>query len=161
MQRLYEGQDRDLTASLQGSCKDFITFLQLKYEEDKHELPRAACILVFDEAQELGDLPPKNGNSEERTYFHHLGSVLKQLIPYKVFSVFLSTNSNLRPLAPPTHLHPSAREASESMRLHPPITELPFDVFAKNLHDNLCSTGESTLSAMCSVDIMVHFGRTM
>ena len=30
-------------------------FLQLKYEEDKRELRQVACVLVFDEAQELGE----------------------------------------------------------------------------------------------------------
>ena len=149
--------------SLQSSCQDLIAFLEPEYKEDKRKLPPVACILVFDEAQELVDSPLKNGDPEERSYFHHLASVLKQLVPHKVFSVFLSTDSNLRSLAPPVQLHPSLRGLPEPEQPHlcPPITELPFDVFAKDLHDNLSTTGKFTLSAMCSLDVMVNFGRAM
>ena len=168
MQELYEGQDQlgDLTVSLQSSCKKFIALLRLKYKEDECELPQVACLLVFDEAQELAALLPKNGDSEERSYFHYFGSVLKELVPYNhaVFSVFLSTNSNVQFLAPPSiQLHPSLREVPEPEpgQSHPPITELPFDVFAKDLNDNLSITGKSMLSETCSVGVMARFGRTM
>ena len=163
MQKLCDEQDRDLTPSLLDSCRDFIAFLEPKYKEDKLKLPPVPCILVFDEAQELTQSSPKSGDPEGRSYFHHLGSVLKQLLPCNVFSVFLSTNSNLRSLAPPVRLHPSLRglPEPEQSRLYPPITELPFDVFAKDLHDTLSTAGKSTLSAMCSLDVMVNFGRTM
>ena len=119
-------------------------------------------MLVFDEAQELTE-SHNNGNPQERSSFHHLGSILKTMIRFNIFSVFLSTNTNVWSLAPPGRLHPSLREVPESKQLylHPPITELPFDVFARHLNDNLARRGKSTLSAMCSLDVMVTFGRTM
>ena len=113
---------------------------------------------MFDEAQEL----TTTSNDEERNKYHRLGSVLKEIVEHPVFTVFLSTNSNIRMPAPPspTSLHPSLRQVPDAPE-HPPLTELPFDVFAKDLNDELSENGRFTLSAVSSLDVMVRFGRSM
>ena len=143
---------------LRTSCKDFVAFLQNQYKLDNPPAsPEVPCILVFDEAQEL----TTTSNDEERNKYHRLGSVLKEIVEHPVFTAFLSTNSNIRMLAPPAYLHPSLRQVPNAPELHPPLTELPFDVFAKDLNDKLHENGRSTLSVVSSLDVMVCFGRTM
>ena len=60
----------------------------------------------------------------------------------------------------PASLHPSLRQVPDAAE-HPFLTELPFDVFAKDLNDELYENGRSTLSAVSSLDVMVRFGRSM
>ena len=142
---------------LRTSCKNFVAFLQNQYNLDNPTAcPRVLCILVFDEAQELTIA----SNYEDRNKYHRLGSILKETVDDPVFTVFLSTNSNIRKLAPPSYLHPSLRQVPDR-ELSPPLTELPFDVFAKDLNNELCENGRSTLREVSSLDVMVHFGRTM
>ena len=56
--------------------------------------------------------------------------------------------------------HPSSHTMPMSWPL-PPITEVPFDIFARNLYDDLCESRQLTLSTTCSIDDMAHFGRVM
>lgn len=149
----YATRNGHLTSFLQSSCVDFVKFLKSQHGD----YPGVHCILVFDEAQPLTKLMPGG----EHSYFHRFGSVLAKIVTQPVFTIFLSTNSNIRALAPPPHLHPSVRVATQEQQLLPPSTELPFDVFAWDLNDELIGSTGSTLSAVCSLNIMVRFGRTM
>ncbi|KIJ14749.1 hypothetical protein PAXINDRAFT_12577 [Paxillus involutus ATCC 200175] len=155
-----QNDTKGLSDTLTYSCEDFVKCLQTQYQLDDPsvDLPPVACILTFDEAQELAEEPksPKN-----RSGFHNLGSVLKSISSYAVFSVFLSTNSNLWAIAPPIHSHPSLHKVPHPAQLHPPITELPFDLFARGLYTKLCQSNECSLSATCTVPVMACFGRTM
>lgn len=106
---------------------------------------------MFDEAQELGNVA-KNGDLEECSYFHHLRLVLKEIVLHPVFSVFISTTPNFWSVPPPIQSH-----LLLDLQLHPPITELPFDIFARDLDENR----RYTLNAVCSADVMARFGRPM
>lgn len=150
--------DSDLFRTLRRSCDEFVACLQAQYSLDNSETPPAACILVFDEAQELMGKP---GVPQSRSKFRNLAVVLKYIGQCPIFSVFLYSNFNVRSLSPAVGLHPSVGDFPDPPFFHPPITEFPFDVFAKGLYSKLRGEKNSTLSETCTVDVMACFGRTM
>jgi hypothetical protein len=118
-------------------------------------------VLAFDEAHTLTSKPPGT-DSLHRTCFYHLGHVLTWLNSQPIFSLFMSTNSQVQELAPPRHLHPSSR-GTFGAALLPPITELlPFDVFA---HHIFVKKEEEmsivTLETATQPDVITRFGRPM
>jgi hypothetical protein len=118
-------------------------------------------VLAFDEAHTLTH-KPYGTDSLHRTCFHHLGHVLTRLNTQPVFSLFMSTNSQMQEVAPSIHLHSSSR-GTLGATLLPPITELlPFDVFA---HHIFAKKQEEmsvvTLETATLPDVITRFGRPM
>lgn len=146
---LLQQPEEILFKTLQDSCKEFIEYLRIQYTE----FHPVACILAFDEAQELTERPITR--KQTFSLYHDLGLVLKAIGSTSVFSVFISTNPNIWSLAP------LVEPFRCSPRLCPPVTELPFDVFASNLCSDLRESGECTLTAACQVEVMARFGRAM
>ena len=94
--------------------------------------------------------------------FHALGRVLSWITMEPLFTLFLSTNSSVIPLAPPTDAHPSAHAEWERVKAYPPYTELPFDTFSDGLGSELQkSHGIVTLDRACTLEVMVRYGRPM
>ena len=109
-------------------------------------------VLYFDEVHVL-----TNDNlADDRTIYHALCREMSQWNRHPIFTVFLSTNSNLPKFAPPGYLHPSDRV---NIRDSPqaPITELPFDCFP----DEKPFKTNMTLSDVSEIEYMVKFGRPL
>jgi hypothetical protein len=118
-------------------------------------------LLVFDEAHSLTHKPSMAASQRERTAFHNLGYVLTHLTRSRIFSLFMSTNSQVQELAPPSHEHPSLRIAP-GRDLLPPITELlPFDIFAQNIATDKAMSLPVTLATAVDPDVFTRFGRPM
>jgi hypothetical protein len=122
---------------------------------------KAFCLVYFDEAHTLCGNPSVN-DKRERSEYHNLGKVLSLLFQaeHKIFFLFLSTNSRLSALVPPTHSHPSARSWIGT-RLLPPYTELPFDVFGDQVISQLKQTNSLFLNDVCQTKEIIKFGRPL
>jgi len=125
---------------------------------------RCAFFIYIDEAHTLTGDPPKWNNSRSRSAYHCLGSALTYMKTLPVFTLFLSTNSKLKSLAPTTASHPSARVFGDESILFPPYTELPFDIFTEKLCERLekkDSSSSMALKKLCSTEVLVRFGRPL
>jgi hypothetical protein len=121
-----------------------------------------AFFIYIDEAHTLTHDPPKENKDRDRSAYHSLGTALTYMKAVPVFTLFLSTNSKLRALAPTTASHPSARVFGAESILFPPYTELPYDIFTKKLCARLNEDGSAvTLTEMCSAETLVRFGRPL
>ncbi|KAF8323466.1 uncharacterized protein EI90DRAFT_3292349 [Cantharellus anzutake] len=120
---------------------------------------RCAFFIYIDEAHTLTKDP--KGSGRDRSAYHALGHVLRWVRSQPFFTLFLSTNSKLRSLAPTPSLHPSTRDWGFTT-LFAPYTELPFDIFSHGICSQL-DEGQVpvTLDRMCSVEEMARFGRPL
>ncbi|KAJ7291273.1 hypothetical protein C8J57DRAFT_1704923 [Mycena rebaudengoi] len=115
----------------------------------------APVVIVIDEAHPLASKNTSDGRSFLRVMEHALGS-LKDL---GIFTVFLSTNSKIEALTPPTKRHPSYRGGGNMGVLIPPLTEFgEFDLFLGKAAD-LLRSGSLTLNRLLLPEYIVSFGR--
>ncbi|KAB5596242.1 G2/mitotic-specific cyclin cdc13 [Ceratobasidium theobromae] len=139
-----------LKVSLQRSCEELRKAVTSQAKEN-----RRFYLVSFDEAHGLNK--PPIGGKITRSLYQNLEKVLAGLQNHRAFFVFLSTNFSLRQSPPSIVGHPSARSyAPHGDYLYPPITELPFDVFAK---DYLQNNKPYTLENLCTIEAMSQFGR--
>ena len=71
-----------------------------------------------------------------------------------IFSIFLSTNSDLQKLAPPTVFATSAQITDPDAYAQAPITELPFDCFHK-------FPKVENFESLSSMGFLMSFGRPL
>ncbi|KZV99174.1 hypothetical protein EXIGLDRAFT_726239 [Exidia glandulosa HHB12029] len=135
---VYDDALHDAAQSLQARLLD--------WRHDKN------MILCFDEAHTLLEKP----NESQRSPYHHLESALNIVQEFKIFALFMSTVSLLGDLAYTADRHPSYRVQTNSS-LFPPITELPFDVFASSILQN----GPVTMQEVMQVKSAAKFGRPL
>ena len=114
--------------------------------------------MYFDEAHMLTtDVSKANVLWQGKDLYDCLLSHLNHFVEYPVFSIFLSTNSSLSDLAPPTREAKSSRARNALDHVQAPITETPFD----------CSPTlyvvPNTLKwqDVCKIEFMAQFGRPM
>ncbi|CUA71498.1 Apolipoprotein B-100 [Rhizoctonia solani] len=143
----------ELATDLRTSCRRLIARVRLTSDE------KNACFVYFDEAHPLTQAIKNPSNQHKRNQFHNLGKVLSHLINYKMFFIFLSTNSSLKDLAPPVAFYRSERKVVGE-QLIAPFTELPFDIHENNVIPRFKSR-MLTLKEACKVDVMVLFGRAL
>lgn len=114
-------------------------------------------MIYFDEAHTLTNYPtdPKDLNGKD--LYDCLLSCLVHFIDQSLFTIFLSTNSSLSNLAPPSRDAKSARARDASKNLQAPITETPFDCYPGFLvqPDTLSWRDVST------IQFMAKFGRPL
>lgn len=121
---------------------------------------KVKLMLYFDEAHTLtGDQPilVDEANDKTMNLYDGLCSSLADLYKQPLFTIFLSTNSNLSQLARAGRLASSARASQNPGVLQAPITETAFDC-SPNL---LVRSGELTLEDVCSIEFMAQFGRPL
>jgi hypothetical protein len=111
-------------------------------------------VLYFDEAHELHETS-KDGTSPVDSQYARLCWTLDLLTRENMFSVFLSTNSNLSHFAPTLEDHPSKRNRSDIM-LQPPFTEMPF-----GMPEYSVNPSELRLEVMKSEQFMAKLGRPL
>lgn len=86
-----------------------------------------SILMYFDEAHTL-NVPSMSQQQSSLSHHHLLTKSLNKFNSFPIFSVFLSTNSNMSILSPPQRQHPSIRVSTNSNdSLQTPYTELPFD----------------------------------
>lgn len=79
-----------------------------------------------------------------------------------IFTVFLSTSSNLGVFIPHRSHYASerVRNAPEDP-LHAPVVELPWDVWRGPNNEPISREGELRLEDVCTASFMVRFGRPL
>ncbi|KAF8684561.1 hypothetical protein RHS04_01240 [Rhizoctonia solani] len=144
----------ELERLMKSSCDKLLSTLMSSQPDKSGD---NVCFVYFDEAHLLTLPVEKAYEGHERNQYHNLGTVLSMLINYRVFFIFLSTNSRLEGFAPPVSSYPSERVTSGS-KLISPFTELPFDIHSKNM---LIERRPLTLTNAADVDVMAAFGRPL
>jgi len=109
-------------------------------------------IMYFDESHTLFHLPLRDRSSRYAALCRALDNMSKT----KIFSLFLSTNSNLSRYAPPRDQAFSSR-TSGADGLRAPFTELPFDCHP----DFPISQGQYTLATSGKLSFLSQFGRPL
>src|SRR5260370_26252184 len=114
-------------------------------------------VMYFDEAHSL--LTPfytQHKPDRPQTRYDVMLSCLEDMrtktLP--IFSIFLSTNSDLRKLAPPAVFATSARMTDPDAYAQAPITELPFDCFRS-------FPKIENFESLSSVGFLTSFGRPL
>ncbi len=126
---------------------------------DEHR-PATNCFLLYiDEAETLTQ-EPVAGSKRTRSALRSLDHVLSWINSDPLFTLFLSTNFKLRSLVPPTSSYPSARDWAR-VRVYPPYTELPFDIFSIGPSRLPESYEKMTLDLACTLEVMTRFGRPL
>ncbi|KAF8159993.1 hypothetical protein B0H34DRAFT_705708 [Crassisporium funariophilum] len=93
---------------------------------------------------------------ENRSTYHALCSVLRDLIETPIFALFMSTTSKTRQLAPPVLVDPSSRVTGGELVQHPPYTAFPFDVYKAIIVENT-----RNLDEVCELSFLCRFGRPL
>ncbi|KAJ1300604.1 hypothetical protein OPQ81_002258 [Rhizoctonia solani] len=133
----------------------------LKVVEPGYSPSKNACFVPFDESHKLTKSPQAIIGFRSRSPYHNLGTVLSKLCHLPIFFIFLSTNSHLQQFAPSVSHHPSAR-VSNGSKLVAPFTELPFDVFMKEMFEELDGSKRArSLVNACTTDVMSSMGRPL
>ena len=118
--------------------------------------PDVRLIIYFDEAHQLCSIDISN--DEDCKNLHDvISSCFNRFIAFRIFGIYLSTNSHLANLAPSGPMSHSARARAAARDLQAPITEIPFDCHP-DLHivPNKLKLGDIT-----RIEFMSKFGRPM
>ncbi|KAF8324295.1 uncharacterized protein EI90DRAFT_3075735 [Cantharellus anzutake] len=139
---------------MQDSCRKFIKAIS----SDDGRAEDVKCIVYFDDAHQLTE-PVSPNNARRYSPHHNFGTVLSELAYSPVFFIFLSTSSHPPEFNPFPASHPSVRVA-QGLRLSPPFTELPFDIFVDKVFENLESQKKNrSLENVGQTGVMAGFGR--
>ena len=98
-----------------------------------------------------------------RTVYQNLSTVLAWLKALPVFTIFLSTKSQLQELTALVAKQSFFRVENGTL-FFPPFTELSFDTFATGLYTSLkeqSPNGSVSLNSVCSLDVIARFGRPL
>jgi hypothetical protein len=115
---------------------------------------KVELVLYLDESQKMTE------TTEDgiRSPYHTFCSSLNSIIPLNIFTIFLSTNSNLSRYAPSSRVHPSLRVREKNLvGIQAPFTELPFDLYK----GPIVVEDKSTLEDVCTPAFMARFGRPL
>lgn len=113
-------------------------------------------LLAFDEAHTLAYPVAPEEKPIIQTLFFVLRRVLRTLIDYPMFGLFLSTTGNMHEFIPPPERDPSARAVDEGLQLFPPFVELGFDQMLEGTDMNKLDIEE-----VSTIAFMVKFGRPL
>ncbi|GAB1527882.1 hypothetical protein RhiTH_011070 [Rhizoctonia solani] len=150
--KINKGSLRDIETSMQKSCQALLELIQPDSSNQDN-----ICLIYFDEAHSLTESVKTPDQEHERSQYHNLGTAMASLIDYRLFFIFLSTNSRLENFAPPPTSFPSDRVAN-GLRLIPPFTELPFDIYESTVLDDI---NILSLESVSKTKVMVGFGRAL
>ncbi|KAF8749052.1 hypothetical protein RHS01_10436 [Rhizoctonia solani] len=142
----------EIETSMQKSCQTLLELIQPGSSNQDN-----ICLLYFDEAHSLTESVKTPDEEHEQSQYHNLGIAIASLIDYRLFFIFLSTNSRLENFAPAPTSFPSDRVTNGS-RLIPPFTELPFDIYESTVLDDIKIL---SLESVSKTEVMVGFGRAL
>jgi hypothetical protein len=129
---------------------------------------KVSLFMYFDEAHCLADHQMTHASLNRITGRYELESrpalfaflrALDQLRTENIFSLFLSTVSNVSFFAPTKELFRSARSSNIKFDLLPPITELPFDLCEAG--NSLATENEHVLNEISTTKFLSQFGRPL
>jgi hypothetical protein len=113
-------------------------------------------VIYFDEAHILAEGKP-DPETTEKSLHDILCLCLNRFLAFPIFTIFLSTTSSLVAFAAPNTLARSARLRDGTARIHPPITETPFDC-----HPGLLvKPGTLSRTKVSEISFMAQFGRPL
>jgi hypothetical protein len=115
----------------------------------------ALIILYFDESHSLHEVLP--GDPKGATRYAALCWALDTLRSTQMFSLFLSTNSNLTAYAPPTARSYSGRISALEDNVQPPYTALSFDCHP----DFPVNAAALSLKDTSTISFLCCFGRPL
>jgi hypothetical protein len=146
-------------SSIFQAANDLLRFLDPNFtlEDDESKTP-PLVLFAFDEAHALSYPETGKGMPASPTAFSEMRRAIRQMNPYPVFALFLSTTGKIHDFTPPPKDDPSQRLTMEQYSLIPPFTELGFDQMVKADDikiDNLYIDDLSRLG------YMVKFGRPL
>lgn len=115
-------------------------------------------VLYFDESQ---GMTTDYGVEDElaNSAYQILCRALNRLHEHPLFTVFLSTSSNLSSFSPSQRLWYSARgRNAQTDNVQPPFVELPFDTWKETI---IIREDQKTLADVCETEFMARFGRPL
>ena len=113
---------------------------------------RPLVILSFDESHTLIDIPKRSS----WTLFSELRRVLREIVDYPIFSLFLSTAGRFHQFSPEIRSDPSGRITNHELTPLHPISEICFDDIAYAAKENTVA-----LDKVVTTDWMSHLGRPL
>lgn len=117
-------------------------------------------VLYSDESHGLHERFSGASQDDGRTLYQEFTWALDLLKAQNIFSVFLSTNSDLIHFAPSRVYWPSLR-IHEMDAFQTPFTELPFDCHPSISGGNAIRSGTVTLAEVSTIGFMCMFGRAL
>ncbi|KAI0260882.1 hypothetical protein BC834DRAFT_898710 [Gloeopeniophorella convolvens] len=132
----------------------------LKPRDENDPLSDPIVLLAFDESHELANLFGHSHQDEgwvQWTMYSELRRVLRQILPFPIFSVFLSTTGKFSSFAPPAQLDPSARIQKSGLKVLTPYSETSFDGLAIKVADD----GYLRLDQVASLNHIASLGRPL
>lgn len=149
MTRSTEQKYGDRVADLRNTAARLVNLLK----SDQGNVP-FHVLLIIDEAHTLTVDEPLSGRSRLLALDH----VLKDLKGSEIFTMYLSTYTQIDRLAPSKDRHPSFRGGADDA-LFPPLTEfICFDLQTKKIAEKLFADGV-TLEKISSPAYVTSFGR--
>jgi hypothetical protein len=129
-------QEEQVRSTAEDNLKELLKSINSKSTETR-DLDKVQVLLYFDEAHVLALYPNKTSNppsnkDNPKLMLGHLANALNVFCRQPLFTIFLSTQSNIEHLAPASRLARSARIRDLIGILPAPITETMFDCFNKN-----------------------------
>ena len=119
-------------------------------------LPNGCFVtLAFDESHHLAS--PQAGKSW--SVLSELRRALRLIVPYPIFTIFLSTSEKLRLLSPDLSIDPSSRFSYQKLSLHPPLFQCPFDLVPEE--HKFSSEPTWNLARIASTEHMTYLGRPL
>ncbi|KAF8730491.1 hypothetical protein RHS02_07693, partial [Rhizoctonia solani] len=150
--KINKGSLRDIETSMQKSCQALLELIQPDSSNQDN-----ICLIYFDEAHLLTESVKTPDQEHEWSQYHNLRTAMASLIDYRLFFIFLSTNSRLENFAPPPTSFPSDWVVN-GLRLIPSFTELPFDIYESTVLDDI---NILLLESVSKTKVMVGFGRAL
>ncbi|TFY77125.1 hypothetical protein EWM64_g6890 [Hericium alpestre] len=154
-----ENIGRDLTAMRDAAANEARQLIGLLEVGNEDQL---SLIMYFDECHVLHEHEQEvkvNLDSDDKTTaYKALCSALSAFVDYGIFTVFLSTNSDLYDYSPQKILRSSSLGSNQAT-LQSIITEASFDL--NSVPNPIVIEGMHSLNALCEHEIMARFGRPL
>jgi hypothetical protein len=147
---LFYKHENERVAEAGMKLSRFIDPKRLLYSRNGPQHP--LVILSFDESHVLTDTP----KNKTWTVFSELRRVLRELVHFPIFSLFLSTSGKVLSFSPVMQSDPSRRARESDISPLHPISEMSFDDLAyPAMEDHI------TLSRVVKTDWISHLGRPL
>lgn len=153
----FETTELKLVCLVHASAGKLIRYI---HEKSSSKPQSIVVLLSFDETHTLSnEFTTEDDSAKIRSHYQVLCSALNYFFEFDIFTVHMSTNSNLAVYSPRAQGHWSARTTSTRIgKLQTPIVEMPFDMSSD---EHLAIEGKHTAADVCQDEFMVRFGRMM
>lgn len=127
--------------------------------DGQREIQRKAVVIVLYFDESYGMTTDNAEGASEKSAYQILCKAINELHKQDLFTVFLSTSSNLSSFSPSQRLWWSARARKAPVDgVQSPFVELPFDTWKEAI---IVREGTETLTEVCETGFMARFGRPL